>query len=192
MRWSAALLLLCANVAAAAPPARKAGPYVDAERGFQLQLPPGWQAVEQDTGAGAAGTPVFKAANDKTGQWLVVILTKGPTDDAEGDGQAALDNFESGWTSAPGYKRLSLQRRDVMPAKAAPGAKAPAGKPKKLPAVDLWFSMQREGKPVVVGARGLLFKSYVLTLVVDAPGTRIPPATKKLLESFQPTPPPAD
>jgi hypothetical protein len=185
-----ALLLLVPALAAAKKV--DAPPFVDAEHGFQLSLPDGWQRVEQDTGGAAAGTPIYKATNDKSGQWLVVILTKGPTDDADGDGAAALANFESGFSAAAGYKRLSLEKKDIAPAKPAPGVKTAAGKPKKLPAVDLWFTMQRDGKPVTVGARGLMFKSYVLTLVVDAPGTKVPGATRKLLESFRPTPPPAD
>lgn len=192
MKRAALVALLLFLPALAAAKKVDAPPYVDDEHGFQLTLPDGWQRVEQDTGAAAAGTPIYKATNDRTGQWLVVILTKGPTDDAEGDGAAALANFESGFSAAPGYKRLSLQKQEVAPAKPAPGAKTAAGKPKKTPAVDLWFTMQRDGKPVVVGARGLMFKSYVLTLVVDAPGTRIPGATRKLLEGFRPTPPPAD
>ncbi len=187
-RAALVMLLLLSGTALAAKPT----PYVDAEHGFQLVLPDGWQKVEQDTGATNTYAPVYKATNDKTGQWLVVILNKGPTDDAEADGKAALDNFETGFASALGYKRLSIQRRDIAPARPAPGQKVAAGKPKKIPAVDLWFLMQRGAKPVVVGARGLMFKSYVLTLVVDAPGTKIPKATKSLLESFQPTPPPAD
>jgi hypothetical protein len=185
-----ALVLLVPALAAAKKVA--APPFVDLEHGFQLTLPDGWQRVEQDTGAGAASTPIYKASNDKTGQWMVVILTKGPTDDADGDGAAALANFESGFSAATGYKRLSLERKDVAAAKPAPGVKTAAGKPKKTPAVDLWFTMQRDGKPVVVGARGLMFKSYVLTLVVDAPGAKVPGATRKLLEGFRPTPPPAD
>jgi hypothetical protein len=196
---SAALDALALTLAFAAPAptahaAKKpdAGPYVDADHGFQLTLPGGWTAVEQDTGSGAAGTPIYKATNDRTGQWLVVILTKGPTDDVDGDGAAALTNFESGFAGAAGYKRLSLQKKDVTAAKPAPGVKAAAGKPRKTPAVDLWFTMQRDGKPVTVGARGLMFKSYVLTLVVDAPGTKVPGATKKLLEGFRPAPPRAD
>ena len=189
---TATSLALGASAGVAAAKKLASPPFVDEEHGFQLVLPDGWQRVEQDTGAGAASAPVYKAANDRTGQWMVVIVTKGPTDDADGDGSAALANFEAGFAAAAGYKRLSIQRKDIAPAKPAPGAKTPAGKPKKTPAVDLWFTMQRDGKSVVVGARGLLFRSYVLTLVVDAPGTRAPAATKKLLESFQPTPPPAD
>jgi hypothetical protein len=188
----ATLVPLAGAAAKKAAPA----PFVDDEHGFQLVLPDGWQRVEQDTGAGgAAGAPVYKAANDRTGQWLVVISTKGPTDDADADhdgGAAALANFESGFAGAAGYKRLSLQRKEIAPGKPPPGAKTPATKPRKVPAVDLWFTMQRDGKPVVVGARGLMFRSYVLTLVVDAPGTKIPAATRRLLESFAPSPPSAD
>jgi hypothetical protein len=186
---TAAALALAAAPAAHAKKPPPPPPYVDTEHGFQLQLPAGWLRVEQDTGLGATA-PLYKAASDATDQWLVVILTKGPTDDADGDGKPALDNFEAGFAKADAYKRLSIQRRDIAPAKPAPGQKT--GKPKKLPAIDLWFTMQRAGKPVVVGARTLLFRSYALTLVVDAPGSKVPRATRTLLESFQPTPPPPD
>jgi hypothetical protein len=187
----AALVGLTVLLASPAQAARKAKapPYVDAEHGFQLVLPAGWVRVEQDTGEGAQA-PLFKAANDASDQWLIVLSTKGPTDDADGDGKAALDNFEAGFATAKSYKRLSIRRLEVAPGKPAPGQKTVA-KPRKLPAIDLWFTMQRErdGKQVVVGARALLFRSYALTLVVDAPGTKIPRATRALLESFQPTPP---
>ena len=194
-RAALAALAAAAALLGAAPAdglARKpqATPYFDVERAFQLQLPAGWLRVEQDTGEGQTA-PLYKAANDATGQWLVVILTRGPTDDADGDGQAALANFEAGFAGATGYKRLSLKRRDLLPGKPAPGTKASAAKPRALPAIDLWFTMQRDGKPVVVGARTLLYKSYALTLVVDAPGSKVPRTTKALLESFLPTPPPA-
>jgi hypothetical protein len=181
-------------VGAAAAAARKPPPtpFVDVEHGFQLTLPSGWQRVEQDTGATGPAAPLYKAANDAGAQWLVVVSQKGPTDDAEGAGEAALANFEAGFAGAPGYKRLSLARREVLPGKPQPGVRASNAKPRKLPAIDLWFTMQRDGKSVVVGARGLMFRSYVLTLVVDAPGSKVPRATRGLVESFVPAPAPAD
>ncbi len=168
----------------AAAHARKPPPYIDVERGFQVALPTGWLPVQQDTGEGASA-PVMKATNDATGQWLVVVVTKGPTDDSEGDGQAGLDNFESGFRSAMAYQRVSIKRRDL-----AIGKRVAGKKQRTLPAIDLWFTMQRDGKPVVVGARTLLYKSYALTIVVDAPGTKVPRSTRTILESFKPAPAP--
>jgi hypothetical protein len=157
---------------------RGPAPYVDAERGFVVTLPAGWQPVGQDAGEGAAA-PLLKVTNDKTGQWLVVLLVKGPTDDAAGDGKAALDNLEAGFATASGYRRLERKRRELP---------AGEGKKGKVAAADLWFVMTRDGKPVVVGVRALFFKTYTLTLVVDAPGKRIPRETRGIVESFAPGP----
>jgi hypothetical protein len=168
----AALVLVLLTAAAKPSPA----PYVDAERGFQVALPAGWQRVVQTTAAGAR-EPVLKASNDAASQWLVVLVERGPTDEAA---DAALEHLESGFRSAAGYKRLSLRKKTL----------ATGVKKNTLPAIDLWFVMQRDGKPVTVGVRAILYPSYVLTLVVDAPGRKSPDrSTRRLVESFRPAPP---
>jgi hypothetical protein len=175
-----AVALLCYLATAAVAGAPSPTPYVDVERGFQVALPAGWQRVEQTTTAGAR-EPILKAANDRASQWLVVLLERGPTDEKP---EVAQANLEEGFSRASGYRRLSIARK----------ALDTGNKNRKttLPAIDLWFTMRRGGEPVVVGVRSILYPSYVLTLVVDAPGRKAPDrATRRLLESFRPAPPDA-
>ncbi len=176
-RALAALALALVGGGAALAKSKRPAPYIDEVHGFQVTLPAGWQPVGQDTGAGEA-EPIFKAANDATDQWLVVIRQKGPTDDVYDDPKTGMENFESGFAkAAPGYQRVSRASKK-LPAKA--GGKA------VVPSIDLWFLMDRDGKPVTVGVRALFYRGYTLQLMVDSPGKKPSKATKGIVDSFKP------
>jgi hypothetical protein len=163
---------------APAAAAKKAAPKpMRHDAGFELALPDGWRQVEQNTGGGD-DEPLLKVTSDASNQWLVVVKVKGPTDDAWDKPEVALKNFESGFATAPGYVRISLDKRSLP---RRPGAKS------QIPAADLWFSTERAGAPVTVGARALFFKGYSLTLVVDSPGKKPSKAAKAVLGSFVPS-----
>jgi hypothetical protein len=171
---AAAVLLLVAGGAAAAK--KKPAPLVH-EAGFEVVLPDGWRRVEQDTGGGEH-EPLLKLTSDKTNQWGVVVRMKGPTDDAWEKPAEALGRFEAGFSTAAGYQKISAKALKLPRRKGAKGT---------IPAADLWFKMQRDGKPVTVGARALFFKGYTLALVVDSPGKKPNAQAKAVLASFVPS-----
>jgi hypothetical protein len=171
--------LALASLAAAKPAkprAKPPEPYVDDVAGFTLTLPAGWQRVEQKTGGGDA-EPLYKATNDKTDQFLVVVRLKGPTDDAWEKPDEALASFEQGFAKADGYARMSLKAHKLPRRKGLKGT---------IPAADLWFRMTRGGKVVAVGARAIFFRGYTLTIVVDSPGKQPTKGAKAVVESFAP------
>jgi hypothetical protein len=170
-----AIAMTCGVAAASGKVKPRPSPYRDTAHGFALTLPPGWMAVEQDTGQGEH-EPVFKAASDGRAQFMVVLREKGPSDDAE-IARMAEASVEKGFAAARGYQRTSIKVTQLH---------GPPGGPRRVPAVDLWFVMERDGKKVAVGVRALFLSGVVLTLVVDGGGPRPDATTRKLLESFQP------
>lgn len=168
-----ALVLLLATTAAEA---RKKAPestsYVDEKVGYRLSIPDGWREVSL-ADAGIAGAPLLIVANDATDQVLVVSRIKGPTDGAWGDDAKFWSELESGVRAqAAGYAKLSSRKLKL-------------GK-KKIPAYDLWFRAERDGKPATFGVRFLFFRGYALSLVVDSPGKRTDAVARKIVDSFGP------
>ena len=148
---------------------------------YQIKIPAGWtetELVESDDKTDGEVPVKAMYVNDKTNQVLVIARIAAPTDGAEDEKDDAFyEAVEAGVKKQyADYQRISTARK-----------KFGSGK-KKVPAFDLWFRAPRDGKKVVVGARFLFFRGYALSLVVDAPGMKKPnAATKKILESFQPT-----
>jgi hypothetical protein len=175
----ARLALAVAVGAVAALPARAAG---EEDPEYQLKLPAGWtqtELVESDEKTDGEVPVRAMYVNDKTNQVLVIARISGPTDGVLGDDSDDETFYEAVETGVKkqyaDYQRISSTKK-----------KFGSGK-KKVPALDLWFRVPRDGKKVVIGARFLFFRGYALSLVVDAPGSRKPnAATKKILESFQP------
>lgn len=174
MRGARAALALAVLLAATAAGAKKRSDsaYVDKRSGFRLNIPSGWQAMTTVEGD-SPGAPLLTVTNDKTDQLLMVTKIKGPTDGAWNDDPQFFELIESGIEAqSEGFERLSAKKLRV-------------GK-KKVPAYELWFRVDRQGKPYTIGARFLFFKGYALSLVVDTPGKRADGAAKKIVGSFAP------
>jgi hypothetical protein len=150
------------------------GHYVDTDRGFRLHVGPAWTPAPPAETSAASGA-ILVWAHERTGQLLVVSRMTGLTDGAYAQDPAYLALVEEGVKSrSPGYRRVSLRPLFL-----------PSGKD-RVPALDLVFRMQREGKAVVMATRFLFFKNYALTLTVDAPGGQLDPSTRRILHSFRP------
>ena len=166
MRVAAAALLLALPLGSSAAAAE----IVDAQAGYRLSVPAGWTVAETP---GARDEVLATFSHEDSDQVLVITRLPGPTDGAWDDDPAYFAALEAGVKKQfSSYERLWTRRIRL-------------GK-KKIPALDLWFRSEREGKKIVVGARFLLFRGYSLSLVIDSPGKKRPAATKKLLESFLP------
>jgi hypothetical protein len=154
-----------------AAPALAAEPVVDRKWGFQIEVPEGWKPLPLD---GAPPEVLLLYAHEGSDRLLVISRVVGPAEDAE------LETVESGIREkARRYQRLSATKKTIGP-----------GRRKKVPAWDLWFRLEREGRPVTMGARFLFYKSYALSILVDSRGRGRPSReVKKIVESFVPPPP---
>jgi len=144
---------------------------VDRDWGYQVEIPAGWTELS------TADRPpeVLRGwIDERSGRLVVVSRVSGPSEDPP------LRVVEAGIKDkAHGYRRLSARKRGL-----GPGRKA------KVPGWDLWFRLERDGKPVTMGARFLFYKSYALSILVDVPGRRGPSAeARRIVESFLPPPP---
>jgi hypothetical protein len=146
-------------------------PIVDRRWGFQLKVPEGWSVRPLE---GAPPEVLLLYRHEAADQLLMVSRLAGPAEEAE------LSVVEQSLkTKGNGYERLEAKRRALG-----------EGRRVKIPAWDLWFRVRRDGKPVAMGARFLFYRSYVLSLLVDAPGqTRPTRALRRIVESFVPPPP---
>lgn len=143
--------------------------HIDPERRFQILLPEGWRPVAL---ADPPPPTLLFAAGDATDQMLVVSRVVGPTENAHGD-PAVLASLETGLASrATGYRRLSVKKRLV-------GRRA-------IPAYDLWFAIERAGRPVTMAARFLFYPGHALSVLVDAPSPRARRVARRIVESFAP------
>ena len=144
---------------------------VDRDWGYQVEIPPGWKELP----ATARPPEVLLAwTHERSGRLVMVSRVTGPSDDPP------LRVVEAGIKDkAHGYRRISARRRSVGP-----------GRKVKVPAWDLWFHLERGGKPVTMGARFLFYRSYALSILVDVPGRGPPSAeARRIVESFVPPPP---
>jgi hypothetical protein len=166
-------LLAVAVLAAAAPAAaERQEPVVDRRWGYQVDIPEGWKAQPLE---GAPPDVLLLYTHEPSDRMLVVSKVTGPSEDAD------LEVLEAGiQAKAQRYKRLSAKKRALG-----------LGRKSKVPAWDLWFRLERDGRPVTMGTRFLFYKSYALSILVDAPGSRTPGReARKIVESFVPPPPP--
>jgi hypothetical protein len=164
VRLAAAAALICVLGATAL-----AADIVDEKVGYKLALPAGWQATEIP---GASDAVLATWTHERDDRMVVVVRINGPTNGAwEGD-KAFFDAVENGVKKQYAtYERLSLKQTRL-------------GK-KKVPALDLWFKTERDGKSVTVGTRFLFMKGYALSIVSDGGNKK---AAKKIVESFAPAP----
>jgi hypothetical protein len=178
-RLAAALAPICATVVCAAAPAvAAAGEVSDEILNYKLTVPDGWTRTELAEGSGGEDL-VAMWTRDESDQIAVITKFVGPTDDAVNKEKTFFDDVEKGLKrNYAVYKRLSAKKTQIGKGK------------KKVPAYEVWFRTERDGKPVVIGARFLFFKGYALSLIIDQPGARrAGPMTKKLLGSFAPAKP---
>jgi hypothetical protein len=158
----AALLLL------AVPTSASAADLVDAQAGYRLSVPPGWTSADSP---GGRDEVLATWTHEESDQVFIIARLPGSTDGAWDADPGYFAAVEAGIKKQfPTYQRLS-SRRLIL------------GK-KKIPALDLWFRAERDGKKIVVGARFLFLRGRSLSLVVDGPINKRPP--KRLLDSFVP------
>ena len=153
-----------------AAPALAADPVVDRKWGYQIEIPDGWEAEPLQEGLPDV---LLLYSHAKSERLLFVSKLVGPTTE-----DPTLETVESGIRAkATGYKRVSAKKRTIGP-----------GRKNKIFAWDLWFKVKRDGKKVTFATRFLFYKSYALSILVDASGgsTR---EVRKIVESFVPPPP---
>lgn len=152
------------------------GHYVDLERGFRVLLGPAWQKAEPAL-TSTAGRPVLVVTHARTGQLVVISRMAGPTDGAYARDPHFFALVEQGVKArSPGYQRTGWRPHFLARGK------------ERIPTLDLSFRMKRDGQPIWVATRFLFFKSYALSLVVDAPHGKIDRTTRRLVDSFRPVP----
>lgn len=174
VRLLAAAGVLLALGGRAAAGGKDPPPYVDRTAGFQVLVPAGWQPV---TLAEPPREVLLLCANDATGQVFVVSKIVGPSEGIEKDPKPFLAGVEQGIKNkSTGYKRISAKQRSL-------------GRVRKVPGWDLWFRVERDGKPVTMAARFLFFRGYAISVMVDAPARAQRKEARRIVESFGPIDP---
>lgn len=164
MRLAAAAALVCVLVGAAL-----GAEVVDEKVGYKLTLPAGWQATEIP---GANDAVLATWTHEHDDRMVVVVRINGPTDGAWDGDKSFFEAVENGVKKQYAtYERVSVKQTKL-------------GK-KKVPALELWFKTERDGKSVIVGTRFLFMKGYALSIVSDGGNKK---AAKKIIESFVPAP----